>query len=132
MKFEYKSVTGIITIDVDEEWVTILENLDRENSNNDLKERRRHLHFEACEYEGETFAVEDPAFERFLESKAAKAIVTPLLPALTKAQRQVIDALYFKGITAKEYASMQGISEAAVSKAKNSALKKLKRNLKDG
>ena len=60
MKFEYKSVTGTVAIDVDEEWVAILEDLDRQEYNNDHKETRRHYHLEACEYEGDTFAAEDP------------------------------------------------------------------------
>lgn len=132
MKFEYRSVTGPITIDVDEEWVTILEDLDREEYNNDHAETRRHYHFEACEYEGADFAVEDPAFEQFLESDAAKSRITPALPQLTEAQQLVINALFFRHMTAREYADSRGISEAAVSKTKAAALKRLKKILAGG
>lgn len=50
MEFTYKTATGNITIDVAEEWVAILEDLDRQEENNDHTERRRHYHFEAREY----------------------------------------------------------------------------------
>ena len=45
MEFTYKTATGNITIDVAEEWVAILEDLDRQEENNDHTERRRHYHF---------------------------------------------------------------------------------------
>ena len=130
MKFEYKSVTGTIAIDVDEEWVTILEDLDRREYNNNHRETRRHYHLEACEYEGDTFAVEDLAFERFVESETAKAVIVPALEKLTGTQRQLIDALFYRNMSAKEYAAQKGVSEAAVSKCKSATLKKLCRLIK--
>ena len=131
MKFEYKSVTGTIAIDVDEEWVAILEDLDRQEYNNDHKETRRHYHLEACEYEGDTFAVEDPDFERFVESEAAKAVITPALAKLNERYRRLIDALFFRGLSAKDYAASMGLSEAAVSRTKATALRKLKKFLEN-
>ena len=132
MEFTYKSVTGSITIDVDEEWVAILRDCDRLEANNDLKERRRHYHLEACEYEGEDFAVEDRELERLLETEAAKSALEPALCELTKSQRQLIDALFYRHMSAREYADSRGVTEAAVSKAKNAAFKKMKKVLSDG
>lgn len=131
MKFEYKSVTGTIAIDVDEEWVAILEDLDRQEYNNDHRETRRHYHLEACEYEGDTFAAEDPDFERFVESEAAKAVITPALAKLNERHRRLIDALFFRGLSAKDYAARVGLSEAAVSRTKATALRKLKKILEN-
>lgn len=132
MQFTYKTATGNITIDVDEEWVAILQDCDREEYNNDHAETRRHYHFEACEYEGQDYADDDDAIERLLEAEAARSTVLPLLDKLTPAQRDVIDALFYKGLTAKEYANCRGISEAAVSKAKSTVLKKIKKFLENG
>lgn len=131
MKFEYKSVTGTIAIDVDEEWVAILEDLDRQEYNNDHRETRRHYHLEACEYEGDTFAAVDPDFERFVESEAAKAAITPALAKLNERHRRLIDALFFRGLSAKDYAASVGLSEAAVSRTKATALRKLKKILEN-
>ena len=132
MEFIYKSVTGNITIDVGEEWVAILNDCDRLEANNDLKERRRHYHLDACKYEGEDFAVEDRELERLLDTDEAKRKLEPALRTLTDPQRQLIDALFYQHMTAREYAVSKGISEAAVSKAKNTAFKKIKKFLSDG
>mgnify|MGYP000260091667 FL=1 len=102
MQFTYKTATGNITIDVDEEWVAILQDCDREEYNNDHAETRRHYHFEACEYEGQDYADDDDAIERLLEAEAARSTVLPLLEKLTPAQWDVIDAIFYKGMTARE------------------------------
>ena len=127
MQFTYKTATGNITIDVEEEWVAILQDCDREEYNNDHAETRRHYHFEACEYEGQDYADDDDAIERLLEGDAARSTVLPLLEKLTPAQRDVIDALFYKGMTAKEYATSKGITAQSVSDIKLAAFKKLKK-----
>lgn len=130
MKFNYESVTGTITIDVGEEWVAILEDMDRQDANNDKKERRRHFHLDACEYEGADFAAEDPAFERFLESDEAKQLITPALSKLTPKQQELIRALYFEELSAREFADRKGCARSSVSEAHAAALKKIKKFLK--
>ncbi len=129
MNFTYKTATGNITIDVDEEWVAILQDCDREEYNNDHAETRRHYHFEACEYEGQDYADDDDAIERLLEAEAARSTVLPLLEKLTPAQRDVIDALFYKGMTAREYATSRKLDETTVSLTKKAALKKMKKFL---
>ena len=86
-----------------------------------------HYHFEACEYEGQDYADDDDAIERLLEGDAARSTVLPLLEKLTPAQRDVIDALFYKGMTAKEYATSKGITAQSVSDIKLAAFKKLKK-----
>lgn len=129
MQFTYKTATGNITIDVDEEWVAILQDCDREEYNNDHAETRRHYHFEACEYEGQDYVDDDDAIERLLEADAAKRTVMPLLDKLTPAQRDVIDALFYKGMTARGYATSRNLDETTVSLTKKAALKKMKKFL---
>ena len=129
MEFTYKSATGNITIDVDEHWVNILKDLDQEEENNNLRERRRHYHFEACDFEGEAFAAEDQALERLLEMEEARRMVKPALRKLTPSQKKLISALYYEGLSAREYAASQGLDEATVSLTKKAALKKIKKFL---
>ncbi len=129
MQFTYKTATGNITIDVDEEWVAILQDCDREEYNNDHAETRRHYHFEACEYEGQDYADDDDAIERLLEAEAARSTVLPLLEKLTPAQWDVIDAIFYKGMTAREYATSRKLDETTVSLTKKAALKKMKKFL---
>ncbi len=132
MKIEYKFVTGSVEIEVADNWGTLLLDLDREEYNNDHKETRRHYHLEACDYEGEDFAVEDFGFDAILDRDEAKKRVAAALPCLTNSQRNLIHALYFKNIPPKEYAKRQGISDAAISKMKTAALKKMKKILQSG
>ncbi len=132
MKIEYKFVTGSVEIEVADDWGTLLLDLDREEYNNDHKETRRHYHLEACDYEGEDFAVEDFGFDAILNRDEAKKRVAAALPCLTGPQRNLIHALYFKNISPKDYAKCQGISDAAVSKMKTAALKKMKKILQSG
>ncbi len=132
MKIEYKFVTGSVEIEVADDWGTLLLDLDRQECNNDHKETRRHYHLEACDYEGEDFAVEDFGFDAILDRDEAKKRVAAALPCLTGPQRNLIHALYFKNIPPKEYAKRQGISDAAVSKMKTAALKKMKKILQNG
>lgn len=130
MEFTYKTATEDITIDVSEEWVAILRDCDRLEYNNNHKETRRHYHLEGCEHEGQDFAVDDNRFERLLEEDAARRMVVPALDKLTPAQRQLIDALFYKGMTAREYAAKRGIDESTVSITKAAALKKIKNFIK--
>ena len=132
MEFTYKSVTGNITIDVGEEWVAILQDLDREEYNNDHTETRRHYHFEALEYEGSEYGAEDEELVRLLETDAAKRAVEPALQQLTPLQRDVVKALFYRGTSAKDFAASRGLAEPTVSKAKKAAIKNLKKIIGHG
>ncbi len=132
MEFTYKSVTGNITIDVGEEWVAILRECDREEYNNDHTETRRHYHFEALEYEGSDYGAEDAELLRLLETDEARRTVEPALQKLTSLQRDVVDALFYKGMSVKEFAASREIAEPTVSKAKKAALKNLRKMIGHG
>jgi RNA polymerase sigma factor (sigma-70 family) len=130
MNYTYKTATGeAITIEVDQDWVTILEGCDHQEHLNNRRESRRHYHWEACQYEGTDFVSSDDVFDRFLESDAARAAIQEALPKLSKPQRQLVEAVYLQGFTPTEYSQLQGISKSAVSQTKAAALKKLKKIL---
>ena len=42
MKYEYKTATGMIVVEVTDDWCEVLKELDREEQNNEHKETRRH------------------------------------------------------------------------------------------
>ena len=130
MEFTYRTATENITIDVSEELVAILQDWDRMERNNDHTETRRHYHLEACEYEGQDFAADDDAIERLLEMDAARRMVEPALEKLAPGQRQVIEAIFYKGMTVREYAASRGLSEFTVFATRRAAIKNLKKFLK--
>ena len=75
MKIQYKFANESVEIEVSDEWGEILIDLDRQEYNNDHKETRRHYHLEGCAYEGDDFAVEDPALARLLEADGSFASI---------------------------------------------------------
>lgn len=96
---------------------------------NDRKESRRHYHYDADDvYEGSEYGDEDPNLLALFPSDAQDQVAFALA-TLTDNQREVITALYLEGISGKEYAARKGISEAAVTKAKKSAMEKMKKVL---
>ena len=123
MQYTYKTATEDITIDVSEKWAALLQDWDRREYNNDRAESRRHYHLEACVYEGQDFATDDDVIERLLE----KCMLESGMEKLTTMQRDMINALFYKGMTAKECAASRGIRAQSASDIKLAALKKLKK-----
>jgi RNA polymerase sigma factor (sigma-70 family) len=123
MKIQYQFADKTVEIEVSDEWGNILIDLDRQEYNNNHKETRRHYHFEACVYEGENFAVEDPALAALFESDETVVVALDKLPPK---QRQIIKAVFFDHMTQSEYAHKHGLAKATVSIAYNRALKKLR------
>ena len=91
MKIQYKFASETIAIEVSDEWGEILIDLDRQEYNNDHKETRRHYHMEGCVYEGEDFAVEDPALARLLEDDGLLAKLPSAVASLLPRQRRLIN-----------------------------------------
>ena len=91
MKIQYKFASETIAIEVSDEWGEILIDLDRQEYNNDHKETRRHYHLEGCAYEGDDFAVEDPALARLLEDDGLLAKLPSAVTSLLPRQRRLIN-----------------------------------------
>lgn len=123
MKIKYQFDNETVEIEVSEEWGSILADLDRQEYNNNHKESRRHYHLDACTYEGEDFAAEDPALTALLErdDRVAKAVET-----LPPAQRELMKAMFWDGMSQSEYARLRAVSKATVSIAYHRAIKKLR------
>ena len=132
MKFTYHSTTEDIEIEVSEDWAEILVDFDRQEKNNNRKESRRHYHYDADDvYEGSEYGEEDADLLALFPSDAEDEVMRAM-SCLTDSQRDVIQMLFLEGLPAKEYAKRKGVSDAAVSKAKSAALKKMKIFLLDG
>ena len=94
MKIQYKFSSETIEIEVSDEWSEILIDLDRQEYNNDHKETRRHYHMEGCAYEGEDFAVEDPALARLLEDDGLLAKLPSAVASLLPRQQRLINQVF--------------------------------------
>ena len=129
MKIQYKFASETIAIEVSDEWGEILIDLDRQEYNNDHKETRRHYHMEGCVYEGEDFAVEDPALARLLEDDGLLAKLPSAVTSLLPRQRRLINQVFVEKKTYVAIAREDGVDESAVRKAVGRALKKLEKLL---
>ena len=129
MKIQYKFASETIAIEVSDEWGEILIDLDRQEYNNDHKETRRHYHMEGCVYEGEDFAVEDPALARLLEDDGLLANLPSAIASLLPRQRRLINQVFVERKTYVAIAREDGVDESAVRKAVGRALKKLEKLL---
>ena len=129
MKIQYKFSSETIEIEVSDEWSEILIDLDRQEYNNDHKETRRHYHLEGCAYEGDDFAVEDPALVRFLEDDGLLAKLPSAVASLLPRQRRLINQVFAERKTYVAIAREDGVDESAVRKAVGRTLKKLEKLL---
>lgn len=131
MKINYEFVDGNkVEIEVSEEWGEIIIELDRIDYNNYQKERKRHFSLQA---RGEDVAIYDPEEpevcvlhkEKYIE--ISNESIMAGLKNLTDKQKDLIEHIYFKGMSAREYAHKKGVKECTVSLSHAAALRKLKK-----
>lgn len=129
MKIKYEFATEVTEIEVDEEWATILIDLDRLEYNNNHKETRRHSSLDGYLYENSDFAVDDAGLTELLGRNINEDKLHTVLEALPPEHQKLIHKRYFEGYSLDECGAMFGIRKAAVSRKIGRILKKLKRLL---
>ena len=125
MKIKYAFADETVEIEVSEEWGNILIDLDRQEYNNDHAETRRHVSYDALDFDGDALAVEDPALTTYTEQDALREAIEQLTPN----QQYIIRAYYFEGHTFTEIAQALGVGVSSVTRAAERAKKTLKKNL---
>lgn len=126
MKIKYKFATEVTEIEVDEQWATILVDLDRKEYNNDHKETRRHYSLEARLYEGSDYAMYDIGLTELLGRNFQEDKLHDAIEQLTPAQHELVHKIYFEGYSVNECAAMLGVDGSAVSHR----LARIKKSLK--
>ena len=125
MKIKYAFADETVEIEVSEEWGNILIDLDRQEYNNDHAETRRHVSYDALDFDGDALAVEDPALTTYTEQDALREAIGQLTPN----QQDIIRAYYFEGRTFTEIAQALGVGVSSVTRAAERAKKTLKKFL---
>lgn len=123
MKIKYQFATETVGIEVDDDWGSLVIDLDRQEYNNDHKETRRHVSLDAALYEGDAFADEGADLEKY----ADRIDLQRAISTLTDHQQRIIKGYFFDGLTYVELGDELGISEAGVRQAANRALKQLRK-----
>ena len=128
MKIEYKFVTGTVEVEVPDDWGTVLVDLDRQEYNNDHKETRRHCSLEAYNLDDALLPSDEDVVRDIIKAEEAGRLCEAL-SHLDADQRELVEALYFEGVKAAEFAKQKGVSPSAITQRKATVLKKLKRFL---
>lgn len=147
MKISYKYANGETSIiEVTEEWAEVILDLDRKENNINRKETRRHTAFDSYDYLDDQ-ANTNPHLSRDafeyrngicsdsaeiaadLESKYTRQHIRNAMDKLKPKQRELIQAIYFGGVSVKNYSVAEGVDHSAISHRLQTAYKNLKKFL---
>lgn len=130
MKYTYKTRTNDVNIDVDEKWVKILKEMDKEEELNERKETRRHESLDLSMDEHEWLDNhEEPVEETVGRIRTAEAL-DEAIATLTEKQRYIFMAVNFYGYSISEIAKIKGLNKSTVSRHLNAADKKIEKFFK--
>lgn len=135
MKITYEYVNGdIVEIDVGDNWKEVMVKLDRGEYNDNHRETRRHVHLDTEDDYGDWVTSEEE--EEGVDVIIAGTVFHPgdirirkAINKLSDSQRDVIEHVYFQGISQREYGKLIGKAENTVSVNHKRALKNLKKFL---
>lgn len=129
MKYLYETNTEAVEIEVDEQWVNVLIDLDRQEYNVNHKETRRHCSLDLYNRDG----YEIPSNNlTVLQEVLLTNEIENLYKALRKLnprQRRLVEQHYLCDVSQTELAEQEGITPQAVHQSIDRALKKLKKIL---
>lgn len=147
MKITYTSVTGQIQeIEVTDDWGAIVLDLDRQEKNLNRKETRRHTALDSYDYI-DADADSNPRLSRDafeyrnrictdsaeivadLEGKYTQQHIREAVTKLKHAQRDLITAIYFNGMSVNDYAKREGVDHSAISHRLQTSYRHLKKLL---
>ena len=129
-QYQYKFTDEVITVEISDEWASVLAELDREEYNNDHAETRRHVSLDDGEdgewlstaKKGETLIrvagkIFSPDDRRFIKGRKA----------LSKKQTELYESVYDRGDSVGEYAADNNIDQSTASKRNSAVIEKFKK-----
>ena len=129
MKIQYKFATETVTIEVDDRWGELLVDLNRQEYNNDHKETRRHSSMDALAEQGVQFAAEQDALAALFQESSRTDMLREAIKTLKPAQQRLVQAVYYDGISVKDYAAQVGVDPSAITHRLRTIKNKLKKLL---
>ena len=126
MKNKYEYVNETVEIEVDEKWAAVLEELDRQEFNNNQTETRRHVSHSHGD-DGEWMIEDKDPEESILEMISCRANLNKAFEILNENQRRLINALFVQGLSQEEYAEKNGVTRVAIARQLNRIRQKLKK-----
>ena len=129
MKIQYKFATETVTIEVDERWGELLVDLNRQEYNNDHKETRRHSSMDALAEQVVQFAAEQDALAALFQESSRTDMLREAIKTLKPAQQRLVQAVYYDGISVKDYTAREGVDPSAITHRLCTVKNKLKKLL---
>lgn len=126
MKIKYEFVTGVIEVEVTDEWGTILVDLDRQEYNINHKETRRHCSLDAYNLDDALFPSDEDVVRDILTAENNQRLFEAIAH-LDAEQQELVRTIFFEEMSVSEYAKLHGITQPAASQRKKAVLKKLKK-----
>ena len=115
-------------LEVEQEVAEALKELDRQEYNDNHRETRRHVTFD-CTEEKSWLAVDDQRLSRLLDGPPDEIRLRVAINQLEQHHRDLIIAIFYRGIKIVEVARLSGVSQSAISQQLGNAIKKLKKLL---
>ena len=129
VKITYRFADGHVEeLEVEQEIAETIKELDRQEYNNNHRETRRHVTFD-CTEEKSWLAVDDQRLSRLLDGPPDEIRLRVAINQLEQHHRDLIIAIFYRGIKIVEYAKLTGVSQSAISQQLGIAIKKLKKLL---
>ena len=129
VKITYRFADGHVEeLEVEQDVADSLKELDRQEYNNNHRETRRHVTFD-CTEEKSWLAVDDQRLSRLFDSPPEEIRLRMAINQLERHHRDLVVAIFFRGMKIGEYARLSGVSQSAISQQLNLAIKKLKKLL---
>ena len=129
VKITYRFADGHVEeLEVEPEVAEALKELDRQEYNDNHRETRRHVTFD-CTEEKSWLAVDDQRLSRLLDGPPDEIRLRVAINQLEQHHRDLIIAIFYRGIKIVEYAKLTGVSQSAISQQLGIAIKKLKKLL---
>ena len=129
VKITYRFADGHMEeLEVEPEVAETLRELDRQEYNNNHRETRRHVTFD-CAEEKSWLAVNDQRLSRLFDGPPDEIRLRVAINQLEQHHRDLIIAIFYRGIKIVEYARLSGVSQSAISQQLSNAIKKLKKLL---
>jgi len=129
VKIMYRFADGHVEeLEVVQEVAETLKELDRREYNNNHRETRRHVTFD-CTEEKSWLAVDDQRLSRLFDDPPEEVRLRMAINQLEQHHRDLIIAIFYRGIKIVEYARLSGVSQSAISQQLSNAIRKLKKFL---
>ena len=127
MNIKYEFLTGeIIEIEVSDDIAEVAIEIERDTYNSNRRETRRHNSIEDMEGQGLQFDDKGVAVATIVEEKETNEALQNALDKLLPQQKELVQKVFFQGMSIAQIARAEGVNEAAIRNSLNKIYKKLK------